>query len=106
MLVQYHWPGNVRELENCMERAVLLSNDHVIHSTHLPPTLQTGEESGTLPSLSFEETMRNFERELIIDALKNSRGNMAEAARLLRTTERVVSYSVQKLGIHPKTYRS
>jgi Nif-specific regulatory protein len=106
MLVQYHWPGNVRELENCMERAVLLSSDHVIHSTHLPPTLQTGGESGTLPSLSFEETMRRFERELIIDALKNSRGNMAEAARLLRTTERVVSYSVQKLGIHPKAYRN
>jgi Nif-specific regulatory protein len=106
MLVQYHWPGNVRELENCMERAVLLSNDRVIHSTHLPPTLQTGVESGTLPSLSFEETMRHFERELVIDALKNSRGNMAEAARLLKTTERIISYSVQKLGIHPKTYRN
>ena len=105
MLVQYHWPGNVRELENCMERAVLLSNDRVIHSTHLPPTLQTGEESGTLPSLSFERTMKNFEKELIIDALKNSRGNMAEAARLLRTTERVVSYSVRRLGIYPKAYR-
>ena len=105
-LVQYHWPGNVRELENCMERAVLLSNDHVIHSTHLPPTLQTGVESGTLPSLSFEDAMRHFERELLIDALKNSRGNMAEAARILKTTERIISYSVQKLGIHPKAYRS
>jgi Nif-specific regulatory protein len=106
MLVQYHWPGNVRELENCMERAVLLSNDHVIHSTHLPPTLQTGVESGTLPSLSFEDAMRHFERELLIDALKNSRGNMAEAARILKTTERIIAYSVQKLGIHPKAFRN
>ncbi len=105
MLMQYHWPGNVRELENCIERAVLLCIDRVIHSYHLPPTLQTGEQSGTIPSLSFEEAMKNFEKELIIDALKNSGGNMAEAARLLKTTERVVSYSVGKLRINPKSYR-
>jgi Nif-specific regulatory protein len=105
MLMQYHWPGNVRELENCIERAVLLCIDRVIHSYHLPPTLQTGEQSGTVPLLSFEEAMENFEKELIIDALKNSGGNMAEAARLLKTTERVVSYSVKKLRIHPKSYR-
>jgi Nif-specific regulatory protein len=104
MLMQYHWPGNVRELENCIERAVLLRTDRVIHSYHLPPTLQTGEGSGTVPSFSFEGAMKNFERELIIDALKNSGGNMAKAARLLKTTERVVSYSVKKLRINPKVY--
>jgi Nif-specific regulatory protein len=42
MLMDYHWPGNVRELENCIERAVLLCEEGVIHSYHLPPTLQTG----------------------------------------------------------------
>ena len=105
MLMQYHWPGNVRELENCMERAVLVCTDQVIHSHHLPPTLQTGEQSGTIPSLSFEGAIQNYEKELIIDALKNSGGNIAEAARLLRTTERVVSYSVRKLRINPKSYR-
>ena len=105
MLIQYHWPGNVRELENSIERAVLFCTDRVIHSYHLPPTLQTGERSGTIPSLSFEEVMQSYEKELIIDALKNSRGNMAEAARLLNTTERIVSYSVKKLQINPKSYR-
>jgi Nif-specific regulatory protein len=105
MLMQYHWPGNVRELENCMERAVLFCTDRVIHSHHLPPTLQTGEQSGTVPSLSFEGAIQNYEKELIIDALKNSGGNMAEAARLLKTSERVVSYSVKKLRINPKSYR-
>ncbi len=50
MLMEYHWPGNVRELENCIERAVLLCEEGVIHSYHLPPTLQTGKESDTLPS--------------------------------------------------------
>lgn len=105
MLMQYHWPGNVRELENCMERAVLFCTDQVIHSYHLPPTLQTGEQSGTVPSLSFEGAIQNYEKELIIDALKNSGGNMAEAARLLKTTERVISYSVKKLRVNPKSYR-
>jgi Nif-specific regulatory protein len=105
MLMQYHWPGNVRELENSIERAVLLCTDRVIHSHHLPPTLQTGEQSGTVPSLSFEGAIQNYERELIIDALKNSGGNMAEAARLLKTTERVISYSVKKHRVNPKSYR-
>ena len=106
MLMQYHWPGNVRELENCMERAVLLSTDRVIHSHQLPPSLQTGERSGTTPSLSFEGALENFEKELIIDALKNSQGSMAKAARLLKTTERVISYQVRKLGVLPKAYRT
>jgi len=106
MLMQYHWPGNVRELENCIERAILLCSDRVIHSYHLPPTLQTGERSGTIPFLSLEDTLNNFQRELIIDALKNSRGNMAEAARLLKTTERVISYNINKTGIDPRTYRT
>ncbi|HQI49062.1 MAG TPA: sigma 54-interacting transcriptional regulator, partial [bacterium] len=52
MLMRYHWPGNVRELENCIERAVLVCEDQVIHSYHLPPTLQTAESSGTPPRWS------------------------------------------------------
>ena len=106
MLMQYHWPGNVRELQNCVERAVLLCTDRVIHSHNLPPSLQTGERSGTLPSLSFEGATKNFEKELLIDALKNSQGNMAKAARFLKTSERVVAYSVRKLQINPKAYRN
>ena len=104
-LVRYHWPGNVRELENCMERAVLLCDDQVIHSYHLPPTLQTAEETGTQQSQSFEEAVERFERELLIDALKTSRGNMRQAAMALKTTERIFGYKIGKYGIRPKRYR-
>ncbi|MBU0986255.1 MAG: sigma 54-interacting transcriptional regulator, partial [Proteobacteria bacterium] len=105
MLMDYHWPGNVRELENCIERAVLLCEEGVIHSYYLPPTLQTGSESDTLPVLSLEDAVTNLEREMIIDALKNTRGNITLAAQLLKTTVRKFSYKAQKCGIEYKHYR-
>jgi len=105
MLMQYHWPGNVRELENCIERAVLLCEENVIHSYHLPPSLQTGEESGTLPILSLEDAAANLEREMLIDGLKNSHGNMARAAQMLHITERKFAYKAKKYGVDYRKYR-
>jgi len=105
MLMAYHWPGNVRELENCIERAVLLCEERVIHSYHLPPTLQTGTESGTLPSLSLEDSVSALEREMIIDALKNTLGNSTLAAELLQTTVRKFNYKAQKYGVDYRLYR-
>ncbi|MBN2032141.1 MAG: sigma 54-interacting transcriptional regulator [Deltaproteobacteria bacterium] len=104
-LMRYHWPGNVRELENCIERAVLLCDDQVIHSFHLPPTLQTAENTGTQQFQSLEDAIERFEREFLIDALKSSRGNMRQAAMNLKTTERIFGYKVRKYGIWPKQYR-
>jgi Nif-specific regulatory protein len=105
MLMEYHWPGNVRELENCIERAVLLCEEGVIHSYHLPPTLQTGKESDTVPARSLEEAVAGVEREMIIDALKNTRGNITMAADILKTTVRKFAYKAQKYGVDYKHYR-
>ncbi len=105
MLMQYHWPGNVRELENCIERAVLLCEGGVIHSYHLPPTIQTGEESGTLPNQALGDAVSAVEKEMIIDALKNTRGNMGKAAELLATTPRKFAYKAKKLGVDFREYR-
>ena len=105
MLMEYHWPGNVRELENCIERAVLLCDEGVIHSYHLPPTLQTGTESDTLPAVSIEGAVGNLEREMIIDALKNTRGNITLAAKILRTTVRKFSYKAEKYQVDYHNYR-
>ena len=106
MMMRYHWPGNVRELENCIERAVILSADGVIHGHHLPPSLQTADATGTPVSGSFEVLMQAYEREILVEAVKNSRGNMAKASRLLGTTTRILSYRLQKLDINPKQHKS
>ena len=105
MLMDYHWPGNVRELENCIERAVLLCDEGAIHSHHLPPTLQTGKESNSLPEMSLEAALDNLEKEMILDALKNSRGNITTAAVILKTTVRKMGYKMKKYDIDYKTYR-
>ena len=105
MLMDYHWPGNVRELENCIERAVLLCEEGVIHSYHLPPTLQTGTESDTLPDRSLEDAVASLEREMIIDALKNTRGNATKAAALLKTTVRKFNYKAKTYNVDYRLYR-
>ncbi len=105
MLMDYHWPGNVRELENCIERAVLLCEEKVIHSYHLPPTLQTGTESDTVPALSLEDAVVNLEKEMLIDALKNTRGNITNAAKILKLTVRKFAYKAQKYGVDYRQFR-
>ncbi len=106
MLSCYHWPGNVRELENCIERAVLLSDDDVLHGHHLPPTLQTAEATDTRIKETLESKLDRVEREMIIEALKDARGNKAKAAKELGITERIMGLRVQKHAIEPRMYRS
>jgi Nif-specific regulatory protein len=105
MLTSYHWPGNVRELENTIERSVLVCDGGVIHGHHLPPTLQTAEASDTVQRQSLEESVAAFERDLLQDALKTTRGNRAHAARLLDTTERIFNYKVKRYSIDARRFK-
>lgn len=104
LLMAHKWPGNVRELENCVERAVILSSDGVIHSYHLPPSLQLprADPSGTSAGGSLSDVMNAVEREIIIEELKQTGGNLSKAARTLGITERMMGIRVQKHGIKPK----
>ena len=106
MLHAYHWPGNVRELENCIERAVLLTSDDVIRGHHLPPSLQTAEASGTRSEGTLAEALERLEKELVQDALKSSRGNMAKAARQLGITERIMGLRVGSHSIDARRFKS
>ncbi|MDT8273732.1 MAG: sigma 54-interacting transcriptional regulator, partial [Desulfomonilia bacterium] len=105
-LLAYHWPGNVRELENCIERAVLIAEGDTIDSVHLPPSLQVKiarpekKHQGKLSSL-----VNTYERSLIIDALKDAKGNQSQAARLLGTTKRILQYKVEKYALDTKRFK-
>ena len=105
LLNSYHWPGNVRELQNCMERAVLVCNEDTIQSTHLPPTLQRVDTVEVKEQLSLAHQVENFEKELIVDALKKTRGIKSKAADYLSTTERIIGYKMKQYGINYKQFR-
>ncbi|QEN04588.1 GAF domain-containing protein [Thiospirochaeta perfilievii] len=99
MLMSYHWPGNVRELENCIERAVILAEDEVIHGYNLPPSLQTignviPEDSGKL-----QRHLDLVEYEFVIEELKRTRGKIRAAATNLGITYRQFGLRVEKYGI-------
>ncbi|MFW5879394.1 MAG: sigma-54 interaction domain-containing protein, partial [bacterium] len=106
LLMLYHWPGNVRELENCIERAAILSKDNVIRTPNLPPTLQTAESSGTGSKGSgLDDIIGNVEKQIIIDTLISTRGNMYKASEALKITERVMGLRIKKYNIDPKRFK-
>jgi Nif-specific regulatory protein len=105
LLMSYHWPGNVRELENCVERAVLLSSDDVVHGHHLPPSLQSAESTGTSFTDTLQDALDSLEKEMVIEALKSNYGNIAKAARQLGITERIMGLRVKKYGINSEPFR-
>jgi Nif-specific regulatory protein len=95
----------VRELENAIERAVLVCDSNVIHGHHLPPSLQTAEVSGTVTDLRLASAVAAFERDMIQDALKSTKGNVAQAARNLDTTQRILGYKIKRYGIDTIRFR-
>lgn len=111
MLIAYHWPGNVRELENTLERAVLVSNDEVINAYDLPPSLQTAKETKTNlisadGKTDFMKMIASFEEELIVEAIKDTNGNIAAASRKLGITPRILHYKINNLNIELEKYKN
>ena len=99
MMLAYHWPGNVRELENCIEYAVLVSREGVIHGHNLPPTLQMPDADEMIDPGSLRARVAVLEKDMIVDALKATGGNITATARQLDITPRMVRYKIKKLGI-------
>ena len=99
LLLRHSWPGNVRELENVMERAVLVAQEEMICGHDLPPYFRTGKESAPASDLNFEDRIAAFERDIILESLQKTRGNMAAAAMYLGTTPRIIRYKIKQLGI-------
>ena len=86
-LLDYSWPGNIRELQNAIEYAVVLARQGAIGvkelptEIQLPPALQQTELGG-LPRKGVQ-TLDDLERQAILQALAESRGNKKKAAELL-----------------------
>jgi Nif-specific regulatory protein len=108
ILLAYPWPGNVRELENCIERAILLASGDTIEPAHLPPSLQVRSKGDdeTKDQGRLHAFVKAQERDLITDALRETRGNQTRAATLLGTTKRIIQYRIRKLGIDPRSFRT
>lgn len=106
MLAAYHWPGNVRELENCIERAIILCNEGIIDTHHLPANLHILRDIGAPEEEPpFRNVMSKLEKDIITEELKRSRGNMAKAARTLGITERMMGLRVARYEIDPTQFK-
>ncbi len=128
-LEKYHWPGNVRELENVIQRAVVMAKGDVILPGDLTPEIAnpgahavssaqlgagslaaadgTGTELASLARMLFRwarqdpklKVLPAVERELIIHALQETKGNQVHAAKLLGITRATLRKRVEKFKI-------
>ncbi len=109
VLCAYDYPGNVRELENLIERAVTLETSAKISRDALPDlagsrALGVGDAQAVeLPAdgVDLDRVLADYEREIVLRALKQTNGVRKEAARLLKVTFRSLRYRLAKLGIDP-----
>ena len=105
ILDDYHWPGNVRELENLIERAVVLSKAKLITRNTLPPFLldrRRGDEdiaADEEKERSFKEQTRQYQRKVILNALRRAKGVQKQAARSLGLKPTTLNEMIKRLKI-------
>jgi DNA-binding NtrC family response regulator len=110
VLLEHNWPGNVRELENVVERAVVLATSNTVPAHVLPDYLQQAhglkirrDPSGTLTSdASLFETVADFERRKIIEALERCGYSQTDAAEALHIPLSTLNQKIKRLQIEIK----
>jgi transcriptional regulator with GAF, ATPase, and Fis domain len=83
VLVNYDWPGNVRELENAIERALVLASSDVILPEDLPESLLERPRMPEMTEASYHAAVKELKKRLIVDAVEQTHGSYADAARIL-----------------------
>ncbi len=105
LLMNYEWPGNVRELENLIERIIALTPNQTIEANELPlPIVNQSKTNGLKESvlsgqISFSKAEEEFEKEIILDALRRANFIQSHAAEMLGISRRILKYKMDKLGI-------
>ena len=94
LLESYSWPGNVRELENAIERAVILTTDDWIG----PDDLQLETGGAPAETASQAKTLREMERDFVLRTLRETEGNISQAARRLGVSRRWLHYRLKEWG--------
>lgn len=104
VLMRYSWPGNVRELENAIERAVILCQEETIRAEHLPERTSRSEELEPSNILEYEAAKEAFEKKYLRNLLKQTGGNVTDAARISQMTRQNIYLKLKKYEINPKVY--
>ena len=109
-LMNHDWPGNIRELQNCIERAVVMSNDGHLHleDVFLPkiPRKDSGDHqnSASMP-LSYATAKQSFEKGFLQRILTTAGGNISEAARISGRFRSDIYRLMEKYKIHQDDYK-
>jgi len=102
-LMDYDWPGNVRELENCIERAVVLTEGPLIDVDTLPDKMRQPEAGSGFylndDEFSIKRASRRLEAELIRRALERTSGNRTKAAQILDISHRALLYKIKEYNL-------
>jgi two-component system response regulator HydG len=103
MMLRWNWPGNVRELENVVERAVLLCRSDYISPEDLPGPMQGLPElcqDQTLMRVPSGMTMREVEKQVIIQTLDEVKGSRTQAAKTLGLSRKTLQNKLKEYGIN------
>jgi DNA-binding NtrC family response regulator len=99
-LMAYDWPGNVRELANVIERAVVLGQPPIIQLEDLPEGIAVLKtETATAEGSSYYQFIDDYRRQIIANALAQSQGNQAAAARVLGLQRTYLARLIKTLGV-------
>jgi DNA-binding NtrC family response regulator len=82
-LANYDWPGNVRELENAIERALVLGSSEMILPEDLPESLLERPQPPEMTEAKYHIAVKELKKQLILNAVEQTQGSYADAARLL-----------------------
>jgi Nif-specific regulatory protein len=98
-LVNYEWPGNVRELENAIERALVMGSSEMVLLEDLPESLLEQAPSPDVADGKYHANVMELKKQLILDAVEQTRGNYVEAAGILGVHPNYLHRLIRNLGL-------